>query len=577
MSSNTAAKLMTIPDEEFNKKWDDLQNYVVLRRSKDPRFGEIFVLKHKNKKELIFSKEKWVNSKVQAAADIQDMKTRAALNHPNIQRFLGYSSAVDKQLCSTNYLIIGYYEFPKADLYKEIQDKLHAGADFPVEDLRLMANDALSGLLFLHQQQKIHGDIRPLHIGIDREERRGELLDRLNDPSPEDRAQLNNLQAVKEMYLSPELWAKIKGVKGATYLKTKNDSFALGMSLLHAGVLHNVQDVYKPDGSFNRERLEKYLAEFDAKYQAKDPLLARLVRGLLHDDEQQRWDTHEGARLEAAKPISSDNVRVGDAPETQITASTIPLYVYQTYAQTYAPPQEGQDGKVVTVVRPDGSTYTYVQRTNVNNNVIYNYDQSKLVYVQPFQPTPNVQYLGSPVTESGVSLRPSFVTVQRSLSPNSNDRGPTVVSTSVEIRRGSSIPYVGDQKSVLKKYEIKDDRLIEVIEKPADVPKDHDSNKDSDDVDLKMKESEITNDEQLEPAQQDETPKKPLHEEAVGTSPKGSTPEVPKISKPETPKTSTPEIPKVSKPETPKTSTPEIPRTSKPDLPRGSKDKVPKA
>lgn len=463
MAASGAQKANGIPEEEFNKKWDDLQNYVVLRKSKDPRFGEIIVLKNKAKKELIFSKEKWVNSKASAAQDIADMKARASLNHPNLQRFLGYSTAVDKGLCATNYLIIGYYEFPKSDLYKELQDKVQTAGEFSPDELRWMAIESLHGLQFLHQQKKIHGDIRPLHVGIDREERRVQLLDRLNDSSPEDRAQLNNLQATKEMYLSPELWAKIKGVKGAEYQKNKNDSFALGMTLLHAGVLHNVQDVYKADGSFNRERLEKYLAEFDAKYGYRDPQLVRIVRGLLHEDEQLRWDTPDGAIIQAARP--SHKV---EATPDDVTASNIPTYIFQSYANTYAQPAEVQDGKVVTVVRPDGSTYTYIQRNNPSNNVIYNYDQSKLVYVQPFQPVPNVQYITPTITESSGPVRPSFVTVQRSLSPNYDVRAPTVVSTSVEVRRGSSIPYAPDQKAVLKKYEIKDDKLIEIEAKKAD-------------------------------------------------------------------------------------------------------------
>ncbi len=203
------------PEDEFNKKWDHLQHFQVLRKSKDPRFGEVIVLKHKTKKQLIFSKEKWVTSKAQAAADIQDLKVRTALNHPNMQRFLGYSSAVAKQLCSTNYLVIGYYDFPRSDLYKEIQDKIQTGTEFPADELRLIADEVLGALQFLHQQQKIHGDVRPLHIGIDREEKRVQLLDRLNDPSAEDRAQLEQPPGSQGDVLVSGVVGKDQGPEGS--------------------------------------------------------------------------------------------------------------------------------------------------------------------------------------------------------------------------------------------------------------------------------------------------------------------------------------------------------------------------
>ncbi len=227
---------------------------------------------------------------------------------------------------------------------------------------------------------------------------------------------------------------------------------------------------------------------------AKTISCARLSRGLLLEDEKGRWDTPDGAVNWHDKVTSSTNV-TPESPttESQAPSANIPVYNYHLYSA--AP--ENPEGQQVTVLRPDGTTYTYIQRTNLAQNVIYNYDQSKLVYVQPFQPSPNVQYI-FPANESSAGVRPSFVTVQRSLSPNSNERAPTVVSTSVEIRRGSSIPYAGDKTSVLKRYEIKDDKLVEVEVKPGDAAVPEESQKEADkSEDLHSKEGD-----------KDEAPKK---------------------------------------------------------------------
>lgn len=481
MTSAAPAKPALLADAEFNHKWDDLSNYTVLRKSKDPRFGDIIVLKHKIKKELIFAKEKWVNSKDKASADIVDMKNRAALNDASLQRFLGYSSAIDKQLCSTNYLVIGYYEFPKSDLYKELQDKVQNGQDFSAEDLRQISNDSLTGIAHLHDQRKIHGDIRPLHIGYDRDEKKSSLLDRLNDPSPEDRAQLNNLQSNKELFVSPELWAKIKGKKGFEYSKDKNDYYALGLTLLNLGLGRSIQDVYQPDGGLNREKLNQYIGEFDAKYKSKDPALSGQLRSLLAEDEKSRGvEAIRLAGVKADEPLVSapGQIRVQSSLPSEVVTTTINHPAYQSYGQTWVsstPETVQAEGKTVTVLRPDGTTYTYIQRTNTSNNVIYNYDQSKLVYVQPFQPVANQQYISAPISapisDSYVNSRPSLVVVNAPITSqviSSSAYTPAVVSTSVEVRRGSSIPYIGDQKAILKQYIMKDDRLVEIEVKEGD-------------------------------------------------------------------------------------------------------------
>ena len=127
-SSNLAPT--TLPDEEYNKKWDKESQYQFLRKSQDPRFGEIHIYKKKNSNELIFAKEKLTSNKQSAANDIRELKSRIALNRPHLQPMLGYSTSVKKELCSTNYLTQGFYEFPKSDLGKETSNRIQSGQQF---------------------------------------------------------------------------------------------------------------------------------------------------------------------------------------------------------------------------------------------------------------------------------------------------------------------------------------------------------------------------------------------------------------------------------------------------------------
>ena len=56
--------------------------------------------------------------------------------------------------------------------------------------------------------------------------------------------------------MSPELYRKLKGKKKEqTFNPQKNDSFALGMTLLKLGTQDKVEDCYKSDGEFKWDRL----------------------------------------------------------------------------------------------------------------------------------------------------------------------------------------------------------------------------------------------------------------------------------------------------------------------------------
>ena len=92
------------------------------------------------------------------------------------------------------------------------------------------------------------------------------------------------------LYCSPALFKSLcLGVKKPRHDRSKSDVFALGMTILEAGLLKSVQGVYDPDnGKFNREELEELIDEFCGYYQGGE--LGFTVRGMLLYDEMQRPD-----------------------------------------------------------------------------------------------------------------------------------------------------------------------------------------------------------------------------------------------------------------------------------------------
>lgn len=69
---DTTPKVQTkdLPDAEYNRAWAPEKNYKFVKKSADPRFGDITILKNHTTGEVIFAKEKLASSKKEATNDI---------------------------------------------------------------------------------------------------------------------------------------------------------------------------------------------------------------------------------------------------------------------------------------------------------------------------------------------------------------------------------------------------------------------------------------------------------------------------------------------------------------------------
>lgn len=87
-------KVQDLAAEEYNKTWDQEKSYKYLKKSKDPRFGEITLLKNHTTGDVIFVKEKLANSKKEATTDINNLKSRLQMNNPYMMQMIDYSTAI---------------------------------------------------------------------------------------------------------------------------------------------------------------------------------------------------------------------------------------------------------------------------------------------------------------------------------------------------------------------------------------------------------------------------------------------------------------------------------------------------
>lgn len=73
MSKTNESKPIPLEDypiEEYNKTWSEEKNYKFVRKTNDPRFGEVVIMKNSSTNEVLFVKEKLTSSKKEATIDI---------------------------------------------------------------------------------------------------------------------------------------------------------------------------------------------------------------------------------------------------------------------------------------------------------------------------------------------------------------------------------------------------------------------------------------------------------------------------------------------------------------------------
>jgi hypothetical protein len=138
-----------VKDEDFQKTSLIEQNYDLVKKVSDIRFGDIALIHNKKSGENAMLKESVSNNEAEASDDILQVKRRMQLNHPYMQKMLDWSCHKQSNFCSKFFKVRGFYEFPKNDLKKELAVRRKNLKQFNHEELTHIAYQELLALEYL--------------------------------------------------------------------------------------------------------------------------------------------------------------------------------------------------------------------------------------------------------------------------------------------------------------------------------------------------------------------------------------------------------------------------------------------
>lgn len=258
----------------------------------DDFFGQVQVdtdySSAQKKKYLIYTK--MYNDEKAAEREAALKRKRKALKDDFFVNLEDYSLEVKKNLCSTNYLVRSFYEFPQKSLKREIytRRKNSKTSKFTMEEMtHLFYNTVLAGKK-LQENGKTHGDISPFCIFHNNEGKFKLAPYPIESASPLKIQQEKNMKG-QPLYLSPQMLFAVKKRKPKAQCDPyKSDMFSLGLVLLEAGLLKPIGNIYS-GSTINETALKQHVSEFEAIY-CDNPLLFSSLQRMLELNEEDRAD-----------------------------------------------------------------------------------------------------------------------------------------------------------------------------------------------------------------------------------------------------------------------------------------------
>lgn len=262
-------------------------------QSKNALFGDHFIYTQKETNSKIICIEKLYNDRSTLNRSIEEIKKKILNKHDYILNLLDYSVEVQKNWCSTFYLLRVFYEYPDKSLKQMIIEKKQMNdlkeKDFKSEELTHLLYHQISANAYLQENSIPHGDVTPNTIF---RTNKGEfkLAFRSNNMSRAEKVQLEKILKREPIYVSPALFSALKrrDLENIKHTRHKSDIYSLGLCILEAGLMHSVQSIYDND-QVNQGLVDNYLNEFEDKFE-DNPLLFTSVRKMLENNEEDRAD-----------------------------------------------------------------------------------------------------------------------------------------------------------------------------------------------------------------------------------------------------------------------------------------------
>lgn len=267
-------------------------NYAFIRKVKDPRYGEISILEDKNTREHVALKEILSKSTTDFNREIEGLKQRSQVSHPNIIRLIAYTSKAEDNLCASFYKILLIIDYLDQDFEREINARRNNSDFYTEEHLWYILESVLGALVCLHKKGIAHGDLKPSNIFISKlGSYKIAEQSLLGNVMPSYAQRLSGFDDVRA-YLSPALVQNLS--RQELYPKhdaAKSDIFTLGLSVLHAATLLNCDKFYNwDDCTIDMESIQKRLETLTHRYSEQ---LQRFLSVMLTADEAKRPSAYD--------------------------------------------------------------------------------------------------------------------------------------------------------------------------------------------------------------------------------------------------------------------------------------------
>lgn len=280
-----------VEKEDFEKRCD-LETTLKYLKRLDGEFGDVIVIKNYATKQEFMMKERVFNDKESFVEEMLRTKKRATLKHPNLLPFVAYSTITKIDKADQIYKLRTFYEYFPTNVRRGIEERRTRGSDYSLEEMTYMVYDTIMAGAFLQEKDLHHGDISP---DIILQTNDGHFLvgDKLKYRSKHPQNLVDKYIRGERLYISPEVYyfIRTRNSEGLDRMDNfKSDVFILGLSILEAGIMTNVTEIYRrSSNSIDKDMLRGFIDVFESRY-GENPLVCSIVKKMLEVEEIKRPD-----------------------------------------------------------------------------------------------------------------------------------------------------------------------------------------------------------------------------------------------------------------------------------------------
>ncbi len=375
----SAMMAMTLKNADYQRQSVLEKNFKFKKRRTDPRFGDISIIQNPKTGSLLAVRERKITNKKEAGRQIINCRKRMNNKNPNILNLTDYSITKQSELCSSFYILKEFYEYPKSDLKREILMRGKQGDTLNDTELTHIMYQQILANSYLEAKDQNHGDIQPLNIAYDKKSMQSKLIDISHDRQTQNKSrniQKNRLIRGNQIYQSPIMYQNLKkGNLNFDVDPSKEDTYALGLTLLEAGNGKSIQNIYDKDkGEVDQQALQGHLNEFNQKH-GHNKVLARAVNEMIQPDEANRTNFRG---LESSLPDYDQMKQILVNRNVHGGVNPVPMTNYSNYDQDKYDPFD------FTKFNSD----IYQSQTNYKPQSFQNIEQPKEVQAQNFNLVP---------------------------------------------------------------------------------------------------------------------------------------------------------------------------------------------